>query len=623
MIPLATLDFETFFDPVNKYGLRSMTALEYVFDPRFEIILVSYKVDDGQTRWFSGTEAETRQWLLDQGIEEHAVLGHNLSEFDALILARLGLRPKRYFCTLQMARVLGIADLVGGSLASLAKHFGLRSKGDEVVNAQGLRRADFTPEHLQRYAEYCCLDTDLCYELWGIMSPLVPAGEWPIMDLHTKAMATLPLRFDAPLAKEYLASLVDERERCIADLGVAEADIMSNPKLAKLLEGLGVAPPMKKSARTGKMTFAFGKTDEAFTDLLEHPDPDVSNLVATRLKIKSTIEHTRTSRFIDTATRLGGRMCMPVRYSAAHTGRSGGTMKINMQNLSARKRAPVLKRTLLAPPGHDVVATDSSNIEPRVLCWIAGQMDLLAKFRLPKSQFDIYKDFGAHNIYFKAVADITALERTVAKSAVIGCGYLLGAAKFILYCKQTAGVTISEAEAQQAVQGYRQGVPQIQQFWNACRDALECLANRQDFAFGVGARLFVNGAEQSILLPSGRKLWYRGMAKRFDEERGRDVFVYKRRKGKSWVDTYLHPGLLTENIVQAIARDIVMWQAVKISQRYPVVGTVHDEIVFLASSAEAKDAVAWSITTMSIAPSWATTLPLSAEGGHAPNYGDA
>lgn len=620
---LFTIDFETFYDPATKYSLTSMTAIEYVMDDRFEIILVSCKRNDEDTEWFSGSHDETRDWLLSKGVAEGAACGHNMSEFDALILMRLGIRPRRFICTLQVARMLGIADAAGGSLAKLAEHFGLRNKGNEVHNAMGMRRADFSPGALQRYADYCCLDTDLCYELFKAMEQSVPSAEWAIASLHTSMMVRQPFVLDSALLTDYLAQINADRATIVDRLGLTEADLRSDRRFAELLESLGVEPPIKISKTTGKTTYAFSKSDTDFTDLQDHDDPDVCDLVAARLKIKSNIEQRRTERFLATGKLLKGRICMPLRYCGAHTGRTSGIMKINTQNLSARNREPVLKRSMRAPDGHVVVSADSTQIEPRTLCWVAGQTDMLEKFKLPKKEFDLYRYFGGAHIYHMDPSELSDRQRTIAKSAVIGAGYAMGAPKFKLYVKITSGITITEEEAQQAINGYRTANDKIVALWRQCKQALHLLAQGTGYmTLGAHNNIEVYADVQAIKLPSGRCLYYRGM-RAVQDEIGQTSFCYKRRKGRAFVDVYLHPGLLVENIIQAISRDIVMWQACKVDRKYPVAGLVHDEIVSIAPADEAQAALDYSIQSMTSAPSWAAGLPLGCEGGYAATYGDA
>ena len=117
---------------------------------------------------------------------------------------------------------------------------------------------------------------------------------------------------------------------------------------------------MKTSLTTGKETFAFAKSDEAFKALLEHEDVRVQTLVNARLGNKSTLEETRTQRFIDIAKR--GLLPVPVKYYAAHTGRWGGADKINLQNLPSRgPNGKKLKKSMIAPDGY---CTDRLRLKP-------------------------------------------------------------------------------------------------------------------------------------------------------------------------------------------------------------------------------------------------------------------
>jgi hypothetical protein len=115
------------------------------------------------------------------------------------------------------------------------------------------------------------------------------------------------------------------------ELRLTKKSLCPTRSLLRRLQVYNVEPPMKISPTTGKETWAFGKTDEDFKALLEHDDVRVQALVAARLGVKSTLEETRTERFIGISKR--GKLPIPLRYYAAHTGRWGGDDKVNMQNL--------------------------------------------------------------------------------------------------------------------------------------------------------------------------------------------------------------------------------------------------------------------------------------------------
>ena len=127
----------------------------------------------------------------------------------------------------------------------------------------------------------------------------------------------------------------------------------------------------------GKETLAFGKTDKEFIELLEHPNEKVQVAVAARLGVKSTLEETRTENLIGVSER--GRLPIMLNYYGAHTGRFSGGDKLNLQNLPARGNNTI-RRALKAPNGQVLVACDSSQIEARMVAWVAEQHDLVSAF---------------------------------------------------------------------------------------------------------------------------------------------------------------------------------------------------------------------------------------------------
>ena len=316
-----TIDFETFYS--QEYSLTKMTTEEYVRGEEFEVIGVSVQVDDGEPQWFSGTMSDTEEWLRQFDFENNFALAHNAA-FDAAILTWLFERkPKKWLDTLSMGRALHGSE-VGGSLAVLAEHYGLGVKGTEVINAKGLRRTDFPADQLARYGEYCKNDVALTYKLFQAMIDSgFPVSELTLIDLTIKMYSDPVLVLESSVLAKHLEHLQHKRQALL--LAYDEKSLMSNPQFADALRSFGVEPPMKKSPTTGKQTYAFSKTDEEFKALLEHEDPNVQHLVAARLGAKSTLEHTRTQRFIDMAKR-NPLLPVPLRYYAAHTGRWGGCL---------------------------------------------------------------------------------------------------------------------------------------------------------------------------------------------------------------------------------------------------------------------------------------------------------
>jgi DNA polymerase len=387
--------------------------------------------------------------------------------------------------------------------------------------------------------------------------------------------------------------------------------LMSNPQFADLLVSLGVHPPMKKSPTTGKQTFAFSKTDEEFKALLEHEDTMVQAVVAARLGTKSTIEETRTERFIGIASR--GPMPVPLRYYAAHTGRWGGDDKINLQNL---QRTSPLKKAILAPYGDVMIDSDSSQIEARTLAWLAGQDDLVEAFEKGE---DVYK-IMASAIYGKAINAITKDERFVGKTTILGAGYGMGAIKFRAQLK-TFGVEVSEDEAKRIIDTYRRTYPRIPELWKAAANVLPAIISEQTTSFGRGGILKVDGLD-GILLPNGLRLKYPNLRQKVDEENNKIELVYDTKKGKAIIPNRIYGGKVVENVCQALARIVIGEQMLMIAKKYRVVMTVHDAVACIAPEAEAETAKEYVELCMRLRPSWAPELPLNCEAGYGKSYGD-
>lgn len=603
---ILTIDFETYYD--QEFSLTKLTTEEYIRGDDFEVIGVAVQQDDGEPTWFSGTRNEIRQFLQTYDFPNNLALAHN-AMFDAAILSwHFGICPRGWLDTLSIARALHSTE-VGGSLATLATHYGIGVKGDEVVAAKGLRRKDFDPAALARYGRYCCNDVALTYSLFQQMAADFPKPELRLIDLTIRMFSEPTLYLNAALLKQRLEEVVAVKD---ALLGALDKDmLMSNIKFADWLREHDVEPPMKISPTTGKQTYAFSKTDEAFKELLEHDNIIVRLAVAARLGVKSTIEETRTERFIGIAER--GSMPVPLRYYAAHTGRWGGDDKLNLQNLP---RGGHLKKAIMAPMGYVICDSDSSQIEARTLAWLAGQDDLVDAFEKGE---DVYK-IMASAIYNKSQAAITKDERFVGKTTILGSGYGMGANKFKAQLKNFH-VSIEQGEAQRIVNTYRDTYPNIPELWRKAHETLDWISNDKTGEFGRGGLLKVEG-KRGIRLPNGMYLKYPNLRKRQDPDSGKYEYVYDTKKGKTVVPNRIYGGKVVENVCQALARIIIGEQMLMIAKKYRVVMTVHDAIACLIPKDEAANGKEYVELCMRLRPSWAPELPLNCEAGYGESYGD-
>lgn len=603
---ILTVDFETFYS--QQFSLSKLTTEEYVRDPQFETIGVSVQADDGEPEWFSGTKKQIKAWLDQFDWGSSVAVAHN-AMFDMAILNwHFDIRPKRIADTLSMARALDGPD-AGNSLAKLAARHGAGIKGDEVINALGKRRLDFTPQELARYGAYCCNDVALTHKLFTKMAQGFPLTELRLIDLTIRMFTEPKLCLEKADLEAHLEEVRRKKNDLLGKSLISKDNLMSNPQLAETLRSLGVEPPMKISLTTGKETYAFAKNDEEFKALLEHENPIVQAIVAARLGVKSTLEESRTERFIGIAGR--GTMPVPLRYYAAHTGRWGGDDKVNMQNLP--RKSP-LKKAIKAPEGYMVIDCDSSQIEARTLAWLAGQNDLVEAFDRGE---DVYR-IMASAIYGVDVDKVTADQRFVGKTTILGAGYGMGAKKFQAQLK-TFGVTLSEDECKRIIEVYRETYPYIPKLWREASDALEAMANNQSVPLGRNGVLVVHG-EGGIELPNGLRLRYPGL--RFQEQdNGKLEMVYNTYRGKTLIPNRIYGGKCIENVCQALARIVIGEQMLMIARRLPVVMTVHDAVGALARKEEAEEARMFVEQCMRIRPKWAAALPLNCESKMGESYG--
>lgn len=614
MSKLIFLDFETFYD--REFSLSKITTEAYIRDRRFETIGVAIKEGlDGETRWYPKPEVKRVLPTIDWG---NALVVAQNTAFDGAILKwRYGVNPKGWIDIMGMSRALYPHEK-SHSLKAQAEREGVGRKGDEVIAALGKRYVDFDLQELARYGDYCINDVELTAKLFKIyMDKGFPLAELRLMDLTLRMFIDARLQLDVKLLQDHLDEVRDSKRkllnRIVARHGsVEEAKdvLMSNQKFAEALRELGVEPPMKISPTTGKEAYAFAKTDEAFKALEEHPDPDVQALVAARLGTKTTIEETRTERFIDMASR--GEFPVPLRYYGAHSGRWSGQDSINLQNLPSRgANAGKIKRAIRPPEGHVFIDCDSSQIEARTLAWLAGQTDLIEAF---ENKRDVYK-LMASRIYGKAPEEVTPAERFIGKSSVLGCGYGVGASKLRSFLKMGGGVDVGEAEAKRIVDAYRTASDKIVQLWRSGEEALHALIHGYSYTIDEpGIVQVVPG--QGLTMPSGLFIQYPDLRRVMENEKAQWVYTSK------GLPVKIYGGKVVENICQGIARCIIAEQMLRISARYKPVLTVHDAIAIVAPQDEAEEARAFVEECMSWRPKWAPGLPLACESGMGESYGD-
>ena len=670
LIP-AAFDMETYYD--DDYSLRKMTPEEYIRDPRFQILGCAVHPAGKRSVYITGkTEEEIKQRLRAMKWDKVFAFGHNMIGFDSLILAeKVGVRPRFWGCTLSMAGQVhgGVPHPQSGrpslALDSLALHYGLAPKTGGLSQVKGKRLEDLTDDDQRVMTEYGNHDAELCSALFHLMKGQMPAADMRLIHWFIRMFAEPRIDLDTASYTTWLGQMKVAKAKLLESVGIDLKVLRSNPQFAALLQTFGVEPPMKTSKTTGKQTFAFAKTDKGMTALLTHPDETVQALAEARLQTKSSIHETRVERFIGIGGR--GKLPVPLVYGKTHTLRAAGGGKINMQNLSKGKepnektlrgtlistdkglrtfKAMVadddtlfetnegstllvdaahqfnLRDGLMSPRGFKWVVADSSNIELRVAHCLAGQLDSVEQLR---NKVDMYCWF-AGDLYHREITKADKKERQHGKVGMLQLQYQSGWEAFREAARIMGGIILTEQEARDTVDFYRQRFQMIPKMWKQCEKAIRAMANGH--VMQVDQYGLIRTERNKLVLPRGRFIEYKNLRQMPCEKFGTKWVYDDRYDGRM---KNLYGGAMYENICQALAGIIVMDQCMTLEQEFgrystPETGmvlTVHDEGGMIVKDCDAPYALQRAVEVMSTSPTWWPEIPLGAEGDIAQRYGSA
>jgi DNA polymerase len=606
LIPLG-LDFESYYcsrllpGESIAYTLNKLTTSQYVLDTRFEAIGVGLGLGAAVPVWFSGSHSYLKRVLERIPWDRTLLIAHN-AIFDGAVLEWIfGFKPAKYFCTMMGSRPY-VAPFTGRmSLGSVGKFLNLGEKGDEVVRADGKHRRDFSPAELAEYGKYCCNDVVLTCRTYEQLVQWLPEDEQDLIDLTIKKFTRPTLKLDRAALQQRQTDIVAEREQLRQDLvalfdsqklleGVEEIEkpaavetvMRSRVQFATVLQSQGIKIPMKKSKANGKDTFAMSKTDAEFMDLLTHDNEVVRELVAARLKLSSNMEATRLERFDEIAALdVGGDTLLPVPllYYGAHPGRFSGLDKINLQNLPRIKfladgKTPDpdsgwLRRSIVAPDGCVIVAGDLSQIEARIVATLAGCYDLVRQFASKQDTYGIF----ATRVYGRPIdKKKDPVERFVGKTCILGLGYGMGWAKFLLQMLLAKVKGMTPEQAKRIVYLYRETYKEIPQLWANLEDYLKKCVDPQAM-FTYGPLTFLH---ERIVLPNGMPLIYPGL-----KGNGEQLEFTSKRAKDEGSSNKLWGGVITENVVQALARIVISRAELRLARAgLRAALQVHDELVY-------------------------------------------
>lgn len=551
-VPLVAVDFETVYRK-KEYSVSDLGPDAYCRDSRFNAYLVSVYCPEKGIQWV-GNPTQFNWHLLD-GCQ---VWAHNAS-FDERVFREL-VNRRLIANDLQLGDWLCSADLAafcgsGRSLADATKAwFGVTL--DKSVRD---KMSGMTPEEAkaagcwEAWRNYAMSDAVWCHRLASFLGPRWPAKARR-MALRSRRRADYGVRVNKAALEDGIAILTDklyDAEQQIPWEWEEDKTPLSAKKLAEECRKLGIPPPVSLAKDSEDCEIWL----ETYADQAEwiHAFRDWRRINAFLLKLLCMHKRLRTD---DT-------MALYLKYFGAHTGRFSGDSGFNPQNLMRDTLFGVNIRNLLIPrPGCKFVIWDLSQIEPRVLNWLAGTPRGLKFLQLCAGGLSPYEAYArvalnwTGGVLKKENADMYKL----AKAIVLGAGYGAGGPKFVVVAKTLAQYEISEANAIKEIAEFRRKNPHITGLWARLeRDMIR------------SAKAMRGPGVYTVVLPSGREMKY------WDIISSPSGWKVKDEYGGYHKQTW--GGKLTENITQAAAYDVFGDKCLELDDTevdFPL-WTVHDE----------------------------------------------
>jgi hypothetical protein len=614
---MVVADWETYFDSKD-YTLSKMSTESYIRDPRFEAHGVAIKWSaDTAAHWYDARHAK---WLMETEDWSGTFLVHHHAQFDSLIESHhYNVHPARIGCTLSMARLM-LGNHLSVSLEQVRKHFGMPGKITPYRFFDGRHWNEITRDVQESIAKGACDEVESIWKIFHLlMQQGFPHEELKVIDTTVKMFTQPCLRGDTDLLAEIWENENTNKQGRLAALGVAATDLASADKFAALLRAEGIEPE-RKDGKNGPI-YAFAKTDQFMRDLLEYDSERVRTLAEARLGEKSTLMQTRAATLGWMASR--GPLCVYLRYAGAGTLRVSGGDGANWLNF---KRHSPIRRAVLAPDGYLLAPVDASQIECRVLHYLAGGPNepVIQKFRNKEDPYvDLASTFYRERIYKPEKDDPRREEmekkRGMGKQGRLMAGYGCAALQFKVTAKNGLygpSVDISIEDATAFVKLYRDTNPSIcsaNGYWRQGDWALAKLAEGSAHEWGP-----LTIKNKKIYLPSGQPVNYDSLEFHVPDS-GEEVRDFERngywrmRTRQGWKKMW--GSKIVQNMCEAVSRVIVSQAMNRItSMGYRVLNWPYDELLVLVPKDGKEEQHAERCADeMRIAPAWLSNLPLDAE----------
>jgi len=654
-----SIDFET----RSTLNLRRSGVYPYAMHPDTDVWVMAYAVDDGPVEVWRPGDPVPSTFRNPEKVDEYRAWNAEFERviYAAILAQRYGFPPvplEKWFDTAAQAAAMALPR----GLGQAAEVLGLKEQKDSDGRRLMLQMAkprriedDGTiiwwdvPEKMERLVAYCVQDVEVERAIGKVLPPLSKKERWVyIMDQRAN---TRGFQVDLELVAAAQDVMGVEMERAGERLGE-----ITGYEVTKVTDVNGITSWLKNNGLPDLPNLR----KDTVRDLLE--DDKVDGPAREVLQIRADTGKTSTAKLdaFQAAAGPDGRVRGTFLYHGASTGRWSGRL-VQPQNFPRPEMrdpekyirpileddvwppshpAPaivvssLLRSMIVAGPGRILRSGDYSQIEARVIAWIAGQEDLLDLFARGGK---VYEDM-ASTIFDKPLEEIAkdSFERQIGKNSILGCGFGMGADRFADQVWEQTGIVLDRGDpeegrpdmAQKVIDTYRAKNHRIKSFWDEIYSAAYSATLHPGKAFHCGREGCIRfKVYQDVLwctLPSGRHLAYsipriEDRMTPWGEMRPTLTYCGVTGPARKWKRVSTYGGHLTENVVQAIARDCMAeaWLRLEIAG-YPIIMTVHDELVAEPRAGHGSQEEFERI--LATRPAWAPDLPIAVEGWEGDRY---
>lgn len=619
------VDYESYYSPT--VTLKKMGVREYLNHPECEIYLVSAYSDDLNL----ACSPKDFSWEI---LHRRTVISHN-ANFDSQVFAHLqeqgviskDIRPREWNCSANLSAYLGCPRALDGA----AKYLLDREVSKLVrTDMRGKRWNSLNDAQRTRLFDYSRQDAEIAWKIWD-----QHADKWPAIErqfsLLTLASCQYGIALDIGLLYQQLDSLEKQKTLALSKIPwVPAKPPLSRPAFDAHCETEGLTPPLSLAMSSEECDAWMELYGERYPWVGAMRDFRRANMLAT--KIIRMIERCQAN----------GRMPYELKYFGAHTGRDSGNGKINLQNMPREPICGVdLRATIIAPPEKKLVIADFRQIEARVLLHMVKDHEQLEMIKSGMSPYESHARASMGWTGTGNFKDDAPRHYLLAKARVLALGYGAGWRKFnaMAYLPAYLGKTAAEVFAapvsanqisaftdyflkyekdKPTIKKFKERTPELERewvnSWLIVQDFRE--KNFRIVKFWRHLDRMIRDSHKDSLkiqLPSGRYLQYLDIL--VNEKDGATAVICK---GSKLIRQKLYGGLLTENVVSAIARDILRDAAIRLDQAgYRIILRVHDELVMEVSTDTDLRPIR---NLMAKNPPWLADCPIDISVSESPRY---